>query len=144
MAAEVQTAAAAHHVISYVGLRDPSEVFRLLRDASALICPSLCYEGNPRTLAEAFAVGTPVIATDLGAMHHTVTHGRNGLHCKPGDATDLAEQVQLLFDRPSELVRMRGAARLTFEANFTGERNHAMLAEIYRRAILARTTAGNN
>ena len=47
-----------------------------------LVLPSQCYETFARVAMEAFAKGTPVIVSKLGAM---VDDGRTGLHFKPGD-----------------------------------------------------------
>jgi len=111
------------------------ELYALLKNAQALIVPSLSYEIGPLTLLEAFACGTPVIASNLGSMAERVRHGYNGLLFRPGDAEDLARQVRWVFDHPEELRAMRANARREFEEKYTVERNYNLLMAIYEQAI---------
>ena len=87
---------------------------------------------------EAFAKGTPVIASKLGAMAEIVDDGRTGLHFKPGDPVDLAAKVRSILADPLEAARMRQAARQEFDQNFTADVNHQSLMAIYERALSGR------
>jgi glycosyltransferase involved in cell wall biosynthesis len=84
---------------------------------------------------EAFAKGTPVIVSRLGAMAEIVEDGRTGLHFDPGDPEDLAGKVRSMLADPLKLKRMRQAARDTFDEHFTADTNHKILMAIYERAI---------
>ena len=50
----------------YVGLKHGEELWRLLKEARAVVVPSLWYENQPFSITEAFSVGKPVIASDYG------------------------------------------------------------------------------
>jgi glycosyltransferase involved in cell wall biosynthesis len=122
----------------WLGRRSREEVFELMREAAVLIFPSICYETFGIAIAEAFAAGTPVIASRLGSMASLVEHGRTGLHFEAGNADDLAKQVRWFLEHPVEAQQMRRAARAEFEAKYTAERNYRMLMEIYQAAIQRR------
>jgi glycosyltransferase involved in cell wall biosynthesis len=107
----------------------------LMRDARALILPSVCYENFPMVVAEAYAVGLPVIASDIGSISTLIEPGRTGLYFRPGDPEDLAAQVEQVLMSPSEIAYMRKEARAEFEEKYTAERNHLMLVDIYQAAI---------
>ena len=111
------------------------EVLALLGKAKILIFPSTCYEGQSLVLLEAFAMGTPVIASRLGAMPEIIDPGRTGLLFEAGDSSDLAAQVDSILAHPEELRPMRLHARREFETKYTGAANYARLIEIYERAI---------
>jgi len=114
----------------------PSEqTLTLMRDARALILPSVCYEDFPMVLAEAYAVGLPVIASNIGSLSTLIHPSRTGLHFRPGDPEDLATLIKRTLMRPSELSCMRTEARAEFEAKYNAERNYPMLMEAYRSAI---------
>jgi glycosyltransferase involved in cell wall biosynthesis len=106
-----------------------------MKDARVVIVPSVCFEIGPLTVLEAFAAGTPVIASDLGSMAERVAHGRTGFLFRPGDSEDLARQVRWAFDHPEELRAMRVNARREYEEKYTAERNYKMLMAIYEMAI---------
>lgn len=97
--------------------------------------PSQCYETFGRAAIEAFAKGTPVIASKLGALAEIIDDGRTGLHFKAGDSADLAAKVRQILAEPLELVRMRQAARQEFDQNFTADSNYKILMAIYERAL---------
>jgi glycosyltransferase involved in cell wall biosynthesis len=121
--------------VSWKG-RQPRDAFlALMRDSRVLIFTSLWYEGAPGTIAEAFACGLPVIASNLGSMAEMVTHQRTGLLFTPGDAADLARKVRWAFEHPETINAMRVAARREFEEKYTAESNYKMLIGIYEEAI---------
>ncbi len=116
--------------------RQPSEtVLDLMGQADFLVFPSLWYETFGRVAIEAFAKGTPVIASNLGAMAEIIRDGRTGLLYRPGDADDLSAVVQWALSHPERLAAMRKAARAEFEAKYTAERNYKMIMDIYQAAI---------
>ena len=135
LSSEVSEAARGLEGVEYLGRRSRDQVLALMKQAAFLVFPSEWYEGFPMTIAEAYATGLPVIASDLGAMASLVDHGRTGLHFRPGDPEDLAAKVEWLITHPAELARMRKEARAEYEAKYTAERNYRMLMEIYERAI---------
>jgi glycosyltransferase involved in cell wall biosynthesis len=135
MAAAVQEAAAQDATIQWLGNLPLDEVYALVGEASVLVLPSQCYENFPRVIIEAFAKGTPVIASNLGAMAEIVDDGRTGLHFKAGDPVDLAEKVRSILADPLKLMRMRRAARQDFDQYFTADVNHKTLMAIYETAL---------
>jgi glycosyltransferase involved in cell wall biosynthesis len=127
----VQCAAAAR--IEYLGAQPRQKILRLMRDAAFLVFPSIWYEGLPMVILEAFSVGLPVIASNLGSVASLVEHGRTGLHFRPGNARDLAEKIEWALGHPREIARMRHEARAEYLAKYTSKRNYEMLMEIYTR-----------
>ena len=82
-------------------------------------------------MIEAFATGTPVVASNVGAMKEIVSSGQNGLHFQAGSAADLASKVNRLAANDNMRTGMGQRARQTYEARFTAERNYEMLINIY-------------
>ena len=75
LAAIVEEAAANDSRIEWLGRKSAEEVYALIGQAKFLLCPSNCYENFGRVIVEAFVKGTPVVASDLGAMAELVDHG---------------------------------------------------------------------
>ena len=78
------------------------EILQRMKAASVLILPSTWYEGFPMIIAEAFAVGLPVIASNLGSLPSIVDHHRTGLHFEAGQPTGLVEAVRWWVAHPAE------------------------------------------
>jgi glycosyltransferase involved in cell wall biosynthesis len=138
LAGAVREAAAKDASIQWLGNVPLEAVYRLVGEATFLVLPSQCYENFPRVVIEAFAKGTPVIASKLGGMAEIVDDGRTGLHFKPGDPADLAMKVRSILADPLKLARLRQAARQRFDQCFTADVNHKSLMAIYEKALSGR------
>ena len=131
----VAQAASENPQVQWLGRKPHDEILRLIGQASLLVVPSECYETFGRVAIEAFARGTPVLASDIGALAEVVDDGRTGLHFRPGDAEDLAAKVEWLLAHPARLTEMRAEARAEFQRHYTAARNYELLMRIYQEAI---------
>ncbi|HEY2393627.1 MAG TPA: glycosyltransferase family 4 protein [Candidatus Angelobacter sp.] len=128
----VSTAGSACPKIEYMGSKSLSEVLDLMRRAEFLVFPSEWYETMGRTIMEAFAVGTPVVASRIGPPATMVVAGETGFHFQPGNVSDLRARVEWCSRNLEQLRAMRTKARAAFEARYTGAANVEMLVAIYR------------
>jgi glycosyltransferase involved in cell wall biosynthesis len=114
----------------------PADVPALIREARALLVPSLWYEAQPRVILEAYAAGVPVLASDLGALPEAVGPD-SGLLVPPGDAAAWADAVErLLDDRESE--RLGQGAWRRWRDTYSPERGLQNLEDAYRRAVASK------
>ncbi|ADL07284.1 glycosyltransferase family 4 protein [Thermosediminibacter oceani] len=121
--------------VEWLGRRSREEVLALMKEASFLIFPSISHEGFPMTIVEAFAVGLPVLASNIGNMSNLIDPGRTGFHFRAGDSEDLAAKVEWAWAHTRQLMEMRREARAEYEAKYTAEKNYEMLMNIYQLAI---------
>lgn len=138
LADKVRTATTADARIEWLGRRSPEEVLALVGDAAFLVMPSIWYETFGRTIIEAFARGTPVLASRIGALAELVDEGRTGLLFRPSDAVDLESALERLLANPAQLLQMRQEARREYESKYTAAINYRLLLAIYQRALSAR------
>jgi glycosyltransferase involved in cell wall biosynthesis len=122
--------AMAPDTVEFRGAVPSEQVAGFLADARALVLPSICYEGAPRTVVEAYAAGVPVVANRYGALPSVVTDGATGLLVDPGDAgawrTALAA---LLVDETSE--RLGEGAFSAWSTRYSPEQGLADLEAAY-------------
>jgi glycosyltransferase involved in cell wall biosynthesis len=130
----VRAAAARHPNIQWLGWRPQEEVLELVSRAACVVLPSLWYECFNRVILEAFALGTPIVASDMGSMRAIIEHGRTGLLFRPDDPEDLAARVAELMADPFLRHKIRRAARAEFEAHYTEDANYDRLLRIYQAA----------
>ena len=83
---------------------------RARRDADVLCAPSLSGESFGMVLTEAFAAGTPVIASAIAGYSDVVNDGVDGILIPPGDPQRLAEELLRLHHR-ARAARGDGARR---------------------------------
>ena len=86
-----------------------------MRSAEFLVFPSEWYETMGRTIMEAFAVGTPVVASSIGPPATMVVPGETGFHFTPGNVAELRERVEWCSQNLDQLRAMRPKARQAFE-----------------------------
>ena len=79
--------------------------------ADLLVCAS-DVESLPRTVLEAMAWETPVLATEVFGLPELITHGETGWLCEPGDISALAAALDEVLGIPRETRdRVAQAAR---------------------------------
>ena len=89
-----------------LGRAGEAEKHAALEAADVLCAPSLGGESFGMVLTEAFAAGTPVVASDIAGYRDVVGHGRDGLLVPRGDATRLAEALRDLALDPALTHRL--------------------------------------
>ncbi len=128
-ALEAQARAVAPGRVEFLGFVEGEAKWALLRRASATVVPSVWYENFPFTVLESLAVGTPVIASNLGSFPYIVGHGESGLLFAPRDPLDLAAQARTLLDDPTLAQQMGARARALVEERYT--------ARVHFRSLMA-------
>ena len=106
--------------------------------ARLLVLPSVCFEGFPMVVREAFAFGTPVAVSDIGPLPDIVKHGESGVVFKPGNPESLKDEVRKAWETPGMLERLGEGARAAFLKEYTEDVNYKRLMEIYEAAIRTR------
>jgi glycosyltransferase involved in cell wall biosynthesis len=136
LAAEVSAAASElGPEVQYLGQLPLNPLMQLMKGARFLIFPSELYENFPLTLAESYACGVPVIASELGAMKEIVKHESTGLLFRAGDPGDLAAKVQYAWANRERMRQMGKQARQEYESNYTAELNYRRLRSIYDEVL---------
>ena len=84
-------------------INDDAQLRRLYAAADLFVCPTL-EEAFGKTMAEAMACGTPVVAFRCSAPADLVEPGLTGALVEPGDASQLLGELQRLLPRAAQLA----------------------------------------
>jgi len=117
--------------VEWLGHVSRSAAGELMRQARAVIVPSIWYENCSLTVLEAMAGGTPVICSRIGGLPEQIQHDVNGLMFEPGDAQGLADCMRRLAKDAALARKLGEAARTTVEREYSPERHYRMLMALY-------------
>ena len=118
--------------VHFLGMR--SDIPEILNAADVFVLSS-DWEGNPLSVMEAMAAGTPVISTAVGGVPELVEDGESGVLVPPGDAQALAGAMQSMLENPKVRISMgRAAARRAVE-HFDLKVMTEAYEELYRATV---------
>jgi glycosyltransferase involved in cell wall biosynthesis len=95
---ELRARAAGLTNVRFLGRLTPDELQRYYLGARAVLVPSICYEVFGIVMLEAFAMSTPVIVNDLGALPEVVEESDGGLTYR--DPAGLVAAMNRMLDEP--------------------------------------------
>lgn len=89
-----------HDLVTFLGSKDQDILPNYYAAAEVVVMPSH-YESFGMVALEAMAMGTPVIASEVGGLAFLVKDGRNGFHVPSRDPEALAERIYTLIADPN-------------------------------------------
>lgn len=131
---ETVTAFHLHSKIKFTGQIPHNEAMVKLSAAKMLLLPSLCPEGFPMVVHEAYARGVPVAASNAGSLQSLVKENQTGILFSPGNVDEIASHITSVWNNNELLHLMQKNAINEFTEHYTGEKNHAILMDIYSKA----------
>jgi glycosyltransferase involved in cell wall biosynthesis len=91
------------------------------------------WENFPHAAVEALALGTPLVATDVGGVGEVVVDGVNGLLVPPGSADAFGEALARLLSSPELRARLSEGA-LASVAELDAERTYGRIEALLEGA----------
>jgi glycosyltransferase involved in cell wall biosynthesis len=109
--------------------RDIPEVMAAL---DVLVLPSIRSEATSQVIPQAFAVGTPVVASTVGGSPELVRDGETGRLVPPGDARALAAAVLELVSDPARARALGRAGQRLAAERYSLDASMALTTSVYR------------
>jgi len=115
--------------VTYVGKKFGEEKERIFAQSDIFVHPTLkdCF---PLVLLEAMEFSLPVVSTYEGGIPDIVDDGRSGFLVPKGNATELAEKLELLIKDATLRNQMGGVGRQKFEDKYTREKFEEQMISI--------------
>lgn len=92
--------------IIWHGKMDPDKIFEVSKDFHVLISPTICMEAYGLNIAEALALGKPVLTTASGGGEMQIMDGVNGWIIAPNDSKALYEKIVYISEHRNILPVM--------------------------------------
>ena len=127
-AGELGIASAVH----FLGVR--LDLPKVVRAFDVYVMPSI-WEGLPMALLEAFAAGTPVVASDVGGVGKVIRHRENGSLVPPRDPGALAAELAHVLAHSELRTKYSATARRTYEESYSAEAMTRRYEAVYLEAV---------
>jgi glycosyltransferase involved in cell wall biosynthesis len=131
---ELEAKAAGNPNIRFLGYMSGDALKDEVSSSMCVAYPSECHENNPRGIIEAFALGKPVVASDIGGIPELVKDGKTGYLFPAGNSGALAACLRRVDSDREKLRQMGGLCRELAEQEFSDERHYARLMRLYEDA----------
>jgi glycosyltransferase involved in cell wall biosynthesis len=120
--------------VIFAGLIERERIPDMLAATDVLVHTAL-YEGLPRVLVQALAMGRPCVAFDADGAREVVVPGETGFLIRPGDTAGIAAAVdRLLADAPLR-EQMGQAGRKLVDPAFRDETMVQQIAAVYESQL---------
>jgi glycosyltransferase involved in cell wall biosynthesis len=123
------------------GWLDSAGIEEVLRHTDIFVLPSFA-ENLPMSILEAFACGTAVIATPVGAVPDVITHESNGLLVPAGDVDALTGALRRLIEDKKLREALGAAARRDHAEHYEIDGYISRLTAVWLKAA-GRADQGN-
>lgn len=104
--------------IRFLGNISKKETAQWRRRSSVFVLNSL-YEGLPHSVLSSFAVGIPVVATDIPGTNEAVYDGKTGLLTPPGDPVALAQTIKKVLADDNLAKTLTANAKILLNEKFS-------------------------
>jgi glycosyltransferase involved in cell wall biosynthesis len=130
-------------LVQWRGVVAHRDIRALLEASDALVAPSVVTaegdrDGIPNVVMEAFAAGTPVVATDAGSLGAVVTQA-TGWVCRQGDPEHLLAQLDALRRNTAAACDKSRNARRLVESEYDALKLARRRAALFESALASRS-----
>ena len=129
--------------ITFKGFVPPMDLATTLSEAAFLVLPSL-QETAPMCIAESMSVGLPVVASNVGGVHHMVQQGSTGWLFPPGNTDGLMTALEMAARSPDQRVRFGLAARQVAAQRWEARAVAAQTLRVYRSVLGLQAAGGES
>lgn len=126
--------------IKFYGFKSYSIIFEDLKNAVAMIFPSLWYEGFPMIIAESMSVGCPVISSNIGNEGDIVLKSKGGVVFNHKDKNGFKIAIEEVIE--NNLFYRKNAMKY-YKEFLSKDKNYKKQSEIYQKTMYGGGTANN-
>ncbi len=121
--------------VKFLGPKWNDELKKVISNSKFVIIPSECYDNSPLVIYESYALGKPVIGSDIGGIPELIEPGKTGLLFRPGNSEELAEKIDFLLNHPKMVKEYGVNARKKAEKEFSPEFHYHEMYKKYQRLL---------
>ncbi|OGV96711.1 hypothetical protein A2W24_04440 [Microgenomates group bacterium RBG_16_45_19] len=121
--------------VRFVGQLAPLQLRQSMSESYFMVFPSTVYHNCPMVILESFALGKPVIATNLGSVPELVRNNSTGLLFETRSVRDLVDKLKRLYQDPHKVREYGKNARKLVEEKYSTEKYYPRLLGLYQKLL---------
>ena len=121
--------------VKMLGFLSQDDVKKYVSKSSFVVVPSIWYENCPYSILEAFAIGKPVIGSEIGGIPELIKDGINGYLYEYNDVNKLSELINNMFINKDLREKMGKNARKIVEEKYSLDAYYENLMKIYEKLV---------
>jgi glycosyltransferase involved in cell wall biosynthesis len=121
--------------VEFLGSRYGPDLHQAVAGSLFTVLPSRCYENCPYAILESFAMGKPVLGTDIGGIPELISAGEDGFLFPPGNVDQLRMRMQQLAAEKDKTIEMGKKARQKVSDRFGRDAHYDRLTAAYERIM---------
>jgi glycosyltransferase involved in cell wall biosynthesis len=119
--------------VRFLGWR--TDVVKIVPVCDVVVLPSIHTETFGYALADAMALGKPVVGTDVGGVPELVAHNQTGFIVPKRNPAALAQAILALLNNPARARQFGAAGRTRVEQHFPLERMRRETLAVYEELL---------
>lgn len=123
--------------IRFLGYKIGDDLKIEVQNSMFSVLASECYENNPRSIIETFALGKPALGSRIGGIGELVREGETGFTFEAGNTNDLGSKIEYLVNNPVKIIEMGKNARRFVEKELSAQKHYERLMKIYEQVIIS-------
>ncbi|MFO7888942.1 MAG: glycosyltransferase family 4 protein [bacterium] len=121
--------------VIFAGLKYKGELTKIISNAKFVVVPSEWYDNSPLVIYESFAMGKPVIGSNIGGIPELIKDKNCGLIFDPGNSDMLAEKINCMLASDKLILDYGKKARKRAENNFGPDVHYQKMMEKYNHIL---------
>ena len=121
--------------IEFTGRLSKDGVDEYLASSLLSVVPSRWYENLPNSVLESFAVGTPVVASNIGSLPEMVISGQTGELFETGNPEDLTLKLSELTQDHARLESMGEICKRMVESKYSRKSHLSKLERLFTSVV---------
>ena len=121
--------------VKFLGYMSREKLLEEYKNCIAGIHPCNWFENFPTSNMEFFALGKPVIGSEMGGIPEQVEHGVTGFLFEPKNVDELTENILKLYNNPDLAIQMGKNAKQKAINHYCKDRYYKEILQIYESLI---------
>lgn len=121
--------------IEMVGAKKGAVLKKLVQNSTAVILPSVWYDNSPLVIYESFALGKPVIGSEMGGIPEMIENNKTGFVFGNRNTKELAKIINKFVKNKNLSEKIGKQAREFISRDYSADAHYKKIIRIYKNLL---------